>query len=34
VGAEVTVADAATVRISGAPVALPDGAAEAIWLSA
>jgi DtxR family Mn-dependent transcriptional regulator len=34
VGAEVMVADAATVRISGRPVALPDGAAEAIWLSA
>jgi DtxR family Mn-dependent transcriptional regulator len=34
VGAEVMVADAATLHISGAAVALPDGAAEAIWLSA
>jgi DtxR family Mn-dependent transcriptional regulator len=34
VGAEVTVTDATTLRISGAAVALPDGAAEAIWLSA
>ena len=34
VGAEVAVTDAATLRIDGADVALPDAAAGAIWLSA
>jgi DtxR family Mn-dependent transcriptional regulator len=34
VGAEATVTDAATLRIAGADVLLPRGAADAIWLSA
>ena len=34
VGAEVTVTDAATLRIAGADVPLPAAAAEAVWLSA
>ncbi|WP_137846454.1 metal-dependent transcriptional regulator [Microbacterium sp. 2FI] len=34
VGAEATVTDAATLRIAGAEVLLPHGAADAIWLSA
>ena len=34
VGAEVTVADAATLASAGADVALPPAAAEAVWLSA
>ncbi|GAA1923174.1 manganese-binding transcriptional regulator MntR [Microbacterium aoyamense] len=34
VGAEVTVTDAASLRIADLDVALPAGAAEAIWLSA
>jgi DtxR family Mn-dependent transcriptional regulator len=34
VGAAVTVTDAATLRIADALVALPAGAAEAVWLSA
>ncbi|MET0296171.1 MAG: FeoA family protein, partial [Microbacterium sp.] len=34
VGAEVTVTDAATLDIGGSAVALPDGASDAVWLSA
>ncbi|QIG39129.1 metal-dependent transcriptional regulator [Microbacterium sp. 4R-513] len=34
VGAQATVRDAATLRIDGADVALPAGAASAVWLSA
>jgi DtxR family Mn-dependent transcriptional regulator len=34
VGADVTAMDAAALRIAGSDVALPEGAAEAIWLSA
>ena len=34
VGAEVTVTDAAAVRIGGAEVPLPAAAAQAVWLSA
>ena len=33
VGAEVTVKDAATLRITAADIALPPAAAEAVWLS-
>jgi DtxR family Mn-dependent transcriptional regulator len=33
VGAEIAVTDAASVRIAGTEVALPEGAAEAVWLS-
>jgi DtxR family transcriptional regulator, Mn-dependent transcriptional regulator len=33
VGAELAVTDAASVRIADAEVALPSGAAEAVWLS-
>ncbi|MET0736556.1 MAG: metal-dependent transcriptional regulator [Microbacterium sp.] len=34
VGAAVTVADAMTLRAAGAEIVLPDGAADAVWLSA
>ncbi len=34
VGAEVTVADAATLRVDDVDVALPSAAADAVWLSA
>ncbi len=34
VGAEVTVADAASLRIAGSEVSLPEAAAAAVWLSA
>lgn len=34
VGATVTVVDAATLRVGEGDVALPDGAADAVWLSA
>ncbi|MHC2998408.1 metal-dependent transcriptional regulator [Microbacterium sp. HJ5] len=34
VGAEATVTDASTLRIGDGDVTLPDGAAEAVWLSA
>ncbi len=34
VGADVTVADAETLRIAGAVVTLPVAAAEAVWLTA
>lgn len=34
VGADVTAMDAAALRIAGSDVALPEGAADAIWLSA
>ncbi len=34
VGADVTVTDAATLRVGGSAVALPEAAAHAVWLSA